>query len=61
MDLLERIDAGEYEIITIYRGQDATPEDAEDLADRVREIYVDIEVEVLDGGQAHYYYILSAE
>jgi len=60
-DLLERIGVDDCEIVTIYYGQDVSPEDAEMLANRTRENYPDLEVELLGGGQPHYYYIMSAE
>lgn len=59
--LLEQMDAASYEIITIYYGQDTTADAAESLAENVRTQYPNAEVEVLDGGQPHYYYIISAE
>ena len=32
-----------------------------DIAAQIEASYPDIEVEILPGGQAHYYYILGAE
>ena len=45
----------------MYYGEDVSAEEAEALAETIRESHPDLEVEVLDGGQAHYYYILSVE
>ena len=59
--LLEWVDAAECEILTIYYGQDVAVEDAEALADAMRNRYPALEIEVLDGGQAHYHYVISAE
>ena len=59
--VLDRIGPGNYEILTMYFGEDVSAEEAEALAETIRESYPDLEVEVLDGGQAHYYYILSVE
>jgi hypothetical protein len=61
MDVLDQVSADDYEIATIYFGQDATQEEANALADQITEKYPNLEVEVLDGGQAHYRYILSLE
>jgi DAK2 domain fusion protein YloV len=61
IDLLERMNATDYEIVTIYRGEDILPDEAEALAEQIRQIYSDLEIEVLEGGQAHYHYIISAE
>ncbi|OGO04574.1 MAG: hypothetical protein A2Y73_01720 [Chloroflexi bacterium RBG_13_56_8] len=60
-DLLKRVGATEYEIITIYFGEDVTSEEAAALAEHIKQIYPHIEVESLDGGQAHYHYIISIE
>jgi len=61
LDLLEHMDPENCEIVTIYYGQDVSSEEASRLADYVRSAYEHLEVEVLDGGQPHYYYIISAE
>ena len=59
--LLARVNAADYEIITIYYGKDISPDQANELAEAISERYPDLESEVLDGGQAHYYYIISVE
>jgi hypothetical protein len=58
---LEQIDAEEYEIITIYYGETVTHEQAEALARQITDLYPEQEIEVIDGGQPHYHYILSVE
>ncbi|MBN1660025.1 MAG: DAK2 domain-containing protein [Anaerolineae bacterium] len=58
--LLE-VSTEEYEIITIYYGESVRADEAEDLAEQITERYPGQEVEVVDGGQPHYYYILSVE
>ena len=58
---LEQIDANQYEIVTIYYGESVTADEAQQLADEIKAQYPEQEVEVVDGGQPHYYYILSAE
>jgi DAK2 domain fusion protein YloV len=58
---LDRIQAAQYEIITIYYGEAVTADEAHGLAEIVGQQYPDQEIEVVDGGQPHYYYILSAE
>lgn len=47
--------------ITIFYGEDATEDKANELADYVAENYPDIEVEVQSGNQPVYYYIISVE
>lgn len=59
--LFESVGAQDYEIVTLYYGQDLPPAQAEALADAIRATYPDLEVEVIDGGQPHYYYIISVE
>ena len=49
------------DILTIYSGEGATVEDAELLAGYVREAHPNCEVEVYDGKQPLYSYILSVE
>ncbi|MHB1295660.1 MAG: DAK2 domain-containing protein [Anaerolineae bacterium] len=61
LELLDRMHADDYEIITIYYGEGVSQQDAEELARQCGERYPGLEFEVLDGGQAHYYYIISAE
>ncbi|MCA1040728.1 DAK2 domain-containing protein [Bacillus infantis] len=49
------------EIITILKGEDASEEDLEDIADFLEKEYEDIEVEVHDGKQPLYAFIFSIE
>ena len=49
------------ELISIYYGEDIVGEDAEAFAARVEEKYPDVDVEVQNGGQPIYYYVLSVE
>jgi dihydroxyacetone kinase-like predicted kinase len=60
-DLLARMDAAECEIITVYYGDAVDRPQAERLATSIQERYPDQEIELLDGGQPHYCYIISAE
>jgi DAK2 domain fusion protein YloV len=59
--LLGRMGLDAREIVTIYYGQSVTRPEAEALAQRVRERFPDVEIEVQDGGQPLYDYIISAE
>ena len=49
------------EIITIYHGESISADEAQRLAEEIANRYPDQEVEIVDGGQPHYHYILSAE
>jgi len=60
-ELLEKMDTGEREIITLYYGDSASEDDAQALADRLQQIWSEQEIEVVAGGQPHYHYILSVE
>ena len=48
-------------VISIYYGADASEEKAEELASTLEEKYPDCEIEVNNGGQPIYYYIISVE
>ena len=49
------------ELISVYYGEDITEEDAHALGDELQEQYPDCEVEVYEGGQPIYYYVVSVE
>lgn len=49
------------EIISIYYGCDVSEEDAQALADKIQDKFPDCEVELNDGGQPIYYYVISVE
>jgi DAK2 domain fusion protein YloV len=61
MKALEELHVEDYEIVTIYYGESVTADDAQELADLVMTRFPELEVEVVDGGQPHYHFILSAE
>lgn len=48
-------------LITLYYGSDVSKEDAEKLCDALTEKFDDLEVELHEGGQPIYYYIVSVE
>lgn len=48
-------------IVSIYYGQDSSEEAATELANAIEEKYPDVEVEINDGGQPIYYYVISIE
>lgn len=61
LDTLKRMDINSYEIATIYYGAGVSIEDAEETASRIKSAYSQLEIEVVDGGQPYYAYIISAE
>jgi fatty acid kinase len=59
--LLEKAKADEHELITLFYGQDMPHAEANRIADEIREKYSDQEIEVQEGGQPHYQFIISVE
>ena len=52
---------GEGEILSLYYGEDVKAEDAEALVSEMQKDNPDLEIELQNGGQAVYYYLLSLE
>jgi hypothetical protein len=61
VQLLEEMGASSLELITMFYGEAVTQRDAEALAQHLTSVYPDHDIEVQNGGQAHYFYIVSAE
>ncbi|HET9905472.1 MAG TPA: DAK2 domain-containing protein [Anaerolineales bacterium] len=61
LKLLEKAKADERELITLFYGQEMPHAEANRIADEIREKYGDQEVEVQEGGQPHYQFIISVE
>jgi DAK2 domain fusion protein YloV len=61
LGLLEKADAQDYELITLFYGADVAKHEANQIADAIRAAYPDQEVEIQDGGQPHYQFIVSIE
>ncbi len=60
-DTLGRMDIVQYEILTLYYGEDVTRQEADETAKRIKAQYSHLEIEVVNGGQPYYAYILSVE
>jgi uncharacterized protein len=60
-DLMDRMGAGDRDLITIYWGGEVSEEDARKFEEHVRESYSNAEVELVHGGQPFYDYLISAE
>ncbi len=58
---LEKMVAPHIELLTFYYGNGIVHEQAQTLSERVRATYPRVEIEVVEGGQPHYMYIVSAE
>jgi DAK2 domain fusion protein YloV len=61
LGVLKQASADEHEIAAVYFGQDVTEQEASALADQIRHAYAGLEIEVHDGGQPYYRYIISLE
>lgn len=58
---LEKADAAEHELVTLFYGENLTHAEANHIADVIRRKYSNLEVEVQEGGQPHYQFIISVE
>ncbi|HLZ94873.1 MAG TPA: DAK2 domain-containing protein [Candidatus Dormibacteraeota bacterium] len=58
---LSKLGPDSYELVTVYRGEGASDEELERLESSIRSSYPALEVEVQQGGQQHYPFILSVE
>jgi len=58
---LAKLDLGQAEVITIYYGADAELAEAEQVSLSIRKQYPQLQIEVVQGGQPHYNYIVSVE
>lgn len=61
LDLLEKANADEYEIITLFYGENLPKKEVNRISDVIRSEYPDQEVEVQEGGQPHYQFIIAIE
>lgn len=48
-------------VITIYYGKDVSEEEANKIAEYTADKYSNLDIEIMEGGQPLYYYIISAE
>ncbi|GHO89010.1 DAK2 domain-containing protein [Dictyobacter formicarum] len=60
-DTLQRMNIDRYEIVTIYYGEAVTAEQAQETARRIKTGHSQLEIEVVNGGQPYYAYIISVE
>lgn len=59
--LLDEIGMDNYELITFFYGGDLKKDRANTIVDEIRAAYPDHEIEIHEGGQPHYQFILSIE
>ena len=60
-DTLQRMHIDQYEIVTLYYGAEIKAKEAQATSKIIKEQYSHLEIEVVDGGQPYYTYIISAE
>ena len=58
---MAKLDTAQMEIVTIYYGSDTDQAEAERVSAAVRERHLNLQVEVVPGGQPYYEYIVSVE
>ncbi len=61
LEMLERMIDEDTEMVSIYFGSESSEDDASVIAEAIEEKYPDVDVEVNDGGQPIYYYVISVE
>jgi hypothetical protein len=61
LGLLEKASAADFELITLFYGGDLPHGEANRIADVIRKAYPSQEIEVQEGGQPHYQFIMSIE
>lgn len=61
MHMLEKMIDEDSAMVSIYFGSESSEEDAAAIATAVEEKYPDVDVEVHNGGQPIYYYVISVE
>jgi len=60
-EVLTRLDLDKAEVITIYYGADTELAEAEQIGLSIREQHPHLQVDIVQGGQPHYNYIVSVE
>lgn len=61
MELLGRMLDDESELVSIYYGSEVSEEDAESFFEKAQDEYPEVDIELHQGGQPVYYYVMSAE
>jgi DAK2 domain fusion protein YloV len=59
--VLEEMKIADRELVSLYYGQEVDEAEAQVVAGKVQDLYPEVEIELLAGGQSIYQYILGAE
>ncbi len=60
-DVLSKADLDKADVVTIYYGANANEVEAKEIGDNISKQYSSLQIEVVNGGQPHYEYIISVE
>jgi DAK2 domain fusion protein YloV len=60
-EILKRVNMDERERLTLFYGSDISKQDVNLIVDHIREKYPQFEIEIHEGGQPHYQFIISIE
>jgi hypothetical protein len=61
LELLGKAKADEHELVTLIYGEDISQNEANRIGDAVRQAHPGLEIEMQNGGQQHYQFIISIE
>lgn len=61
LEMVEAMIDEESELVSVYYGADVSEEEAENISAKIEEKFPDVDVELQEGGQPVYYYIVSVE
>lgn len=61
LGLLEKAGAVDHELVTLFYGESISEAQVQEVADVIQSTYPDLEVEIQNGGQPHYHFIMSIE
>ena len=61
LKLLQHAHADHFELITLFYGADVTRMTVDAIADSIRKKFPEQDIEVQEGGQPHYHFIISIE
>ena len=61
LELLEKASTSDHERITLFYGENISKNEVNTIVDRIRSAYPSHEIELHDGGQPHYHFIIAVE
>ena len=61
LGLLEKANTDHYELITLFYGANVSTTEVSQITDAIRAKYPEKEIEIQEGGQPHYQFIISIE